>query len=231
MDSVMFSSTKGRGVQNKSLGLIDKKDGDSGLSTLRNVEFVGNVRDNGSKGKSGVGEAADSREIAGESIFLKTLPNLAFNDPIIDSVNGPSTWLLESEVKPPEQDGTGSTPPSAVFALASINGDTTPMLGLEVKPGMGSGTGSGIGSVIALASVNAKFSMHLTGDSLPTSTTWQEGNKRVSDRQISSLADKLTLTEEAAISNFLKENKNENKVLCSNSMLNTKIVKCSFYMD
>ena len=195
---------KGSGLQNKSWGSIDRKDGDSGLSTLTNIELVGNDRDNGSKGNSGVGKGADGGEInSGESTHPRIFPILAFKARICGSDNGPSTW--ESDVKSREQDGIGSTPPP-MLALASI----------KEPP-----SGSDSTSLSMLTSVNAKFSMQLTGaaalDPSPTSTTWQEGNKRVTDRQISSFADKLTFTDEAAIFDTLKENKKENKVLCSNS--------------
>ena len=212
-DSTKDSSfaVKGRGIQNRSFGSMDKKDGDSGLSALTNVELVGKVKVSGSKGRSsigvgeeagvgeetGLGEEAGVGEVTsnGEEAGVGKLPpsksdsNLAFSDRIIDSVNGP--WFFDSETNSREQDGIGS--------------------------------GSEPDSMLALASVNAKVSVQLIGKSKAASgpplasTTWPDCKNTVNDKQTSSFADKLTLIEEAAIFDTLKTNKKEKKILCSDS--------------
>ena len=145
-----------------------KKDGDSGLSTLTKVELVGKDNDNGSKGIPEAGKDAGIVEA--------------------DVEEEANIGLFDSEVKPREQDGIGSS--------------SIPL------------------SVLALTKVNARFSVQLTGTAPTSSTsfgTWPDGSKTENERQISSFADKLTSKEDVAIFDTLKRNKEENKILCSNS--------------
>ena len=120
--------------------------------------------------------------------------------------------LFDSEVKPREQDGIGSIPEAGKDGLFDS----------EVKPREQDGIGSSSIplSVLALTKVNARFSVQLTGTAPTSSTsfgTWPDGSKTENERQISSFADKLTSKEDVAIFDTLKRNKEENKILCSNS--------------
>ena len=240
IEALKSSPRLGRGIQNKSSGSNEKNEGDAGLSTLTNAEEEGNDSESGHSGKSlrfaeeegaedvakddvanseaGSGseqDVANSKAGSGSeqdvansgagsgSIVLSGLgkeanifSHLAFNDRIVSSVKGPFTFSAAADVKSKEEHGlssSGAIGTSSMTLLAS---------GISVK---------------------AKFSVQTAGittvsEPTATSTIWPDGNKTENERFISSFADRLTLTEDAAIlSDSLKENKENLKVLCSNS--------------
>ena len=156
------------------------------------------------KGDIAIGKGDDGKDkVVGwepEDDFSNNDFHLAFSTRIDSSLKGPLTLSSGSESgRSIEEHGTSSS--SAIGA--SINS-----------------------SVLVLASdvsIKTRFSVQTGGINTVlefpvTSTTSPEGNKTENDRLISSFADKLTLTEGAAIlSDSLEERKGKTKILCSNS--------------
>ena len=160
---------------------------------------------------------------------------MAFKECIALSDNGPLQLVSTfSEGKSREKHETGSS--EGKFREEHGTGFSEGNSREEHETGSSVAIGSKISSTFVLASdlsVKAKFSVQNAGIStvsVPpvTSTIWPEGNKTENERLISSFADRLTLTDEVAIlSESLKKNKENLKVLCSNSNLPNAIFKYS----
>ena len=166
-------------------------------------------------GEQDATEEGDTGKISDESQDrLKNDSHLALSERIVSSVKGPFTLLSNSDVTFRDEHGTGS---SSVFGTSSML-----VLASDV-------------------SVNTKVSLQTAGitsvfEPPVISTIWPDGNRTEKDRLISSFADGLIMTDEAAILNErLKKNKENYKVLCSNSKFkNLKsaflIISLNFYI-